>query len=98
MQLHDLRDDGQSDSEPGCGSARGVGLLIELEDVRSEVAADAGAGIGNRQTRVAPQTLEANVDLAFARRKLDRVGQQVPHDLQQANVIAAQRRWIELEV
>ena len=52
VEFHDLRNDGQTDSQSWPVTGRLVRLPIQLEDVRCEVGADAGTGIDDRQSGV----------------------------------------------
>src|SRR5438093_9663563 len=64
-------------------------LSEAIEDVGQESRADPHPRVLDGNLGVAIGALEAHFDTTLSRRELDRVGQQVPHDLLQAVRVAA---------
>ena len=88
VPLDELARERQADSEAGRDPRRRrVGLRESFEDVRQELGIDAGTGVAHRDARQVVR-FHDDVDRAVSRRELDRVGQQVPHDLPQAVGVA----------
>src|SRR5688500_14978864 len=86
-----MPNDGEPDPETAVGPGRrAVRLLEPVEDRREEPRGDALPAVGDADLEVRPQPGEAYGDASARRRELDRVGDQVPHDLLEPVGIADQ--------
>src|SRR6476659_10498711 len=85
VQRDDVLHDGEAETEATVASRRAaLALAKALEDVRSELARDAFAGVDDRDLDLGVASRDAHLDLAAARRVADRVRQEVVDDLTQA--------------
>src|SRR5260370_39583489 len=85
--------DRQSQSQPpvSAGAYR-IGLLEAVEDEGEEVRPDASSGVAYLDFDVSFDLPQSDPDLATLRRKLDCVGEKVPHHLLQA--VRISRRFV----
>ena len=79
-------------SPPCCRRCGAVGLREPLEDVRQEGRLDALSGVGDDDDDIVAGVLHLDAHASAARRELDRVRQQVPHDLLEAVLVGDDRR------
>src|ERR1043166_1627953 len=93
MQLRQLLHDAETEPEPAmlAREAR-VGLPEMFEDVREKLRRYTAARVADRDLDVRVHARQLQLDLAAASGELDRVRQQIPHDLQQSIWIAGYRR------
>jgi hypothetical protein len=103
VELHQLLDDGQPESEPALRTPRrGVLLAESLEHVRQEVERDALSGVAHPNLQGITDPSDPGLDPPAARRELDCVRQHVPQDLLQPVRVAVDHRRLcirrELEV
>src|SRR5438093_1432400 len=85
VQLDDVADDGQPESEAAVEPGRtAVGLLEPLEDVGQEGRADALPGVAHRDLDVGVDPFQHDLHAPALRRELDGVREQVPDDLLEA--------------
>src|SRR5262249_47502287 len=78
--------------------ARRVGLSEVLEDERQELRLDALAGVADRDADTVGVALHAQLDAPALGRELDRVCEQVPHDLLQPRRVAERLFWQWAEI
>ena len=82
MSANDHFADGQAQAAVTAGArARFVGAVEPLEDVRHILGSDADARIGHAQNRMAVFHTRGDPNLTMVLVVLNRVGQQVRHDL-----------------
>ena len=82
VQLHQMAHDGEAEAQASLPPrARGVGLAEAVEDVGEERRIDAGPAVLHRDLDVGLDLLQAHVDAPLGRGELDRVREEVPHDL-----------------
>src|SRR5205823_6915678 len=85
VQIDQVPDDREPEAEAAMGTGTAALRLSEtIEDVWQESRADPHPRVLDRDLRVAVDALETDLDTPPPGRELDRVGQQVPHDLLQA--------------
>src|ERR1700722_1302043 len=90
VQFHELFADRQPEPQTTKGSrGRAVFLREPIEDMRKIIRGNANAGVADAQFEVRIHTLEQDLYLTAFRSELDRIGQQVPHDLLQAAAVGA---------
>ena len=93
MELDDLARDGQAQAESLLlARAGGVRLAEALEDEGKELGADAAAGVDDGDVGGGARARQPHLDAAAFRSELDRVGEQVSHDLLQPPRVARHRR------
>ena len=92
MQLDEVADDRQPESEAAPRAVRGLTLLREhVEDVRQELAGDADAGVASpRSTISLALATRLDGDVAARVGVLGGVGQQVGDDLRQTPLVAVE--------
>ena len=79
-----MADDGQAQAEPAIATRRGaIGLPESVEDVRQKLRIDALPRISYRDFDAGVHAFEGDRDSAALWRKLDGIGEYVPHDLLQ---------------
>src|SRR5689334_20917780 len=82
MQLNELFGDRKSEPEPAMrASCDYLGLTEPVEYMRKELALDSYARIRNADLHDIFVPYRCHIDTSAARRKLDCVRQEVPHDL-----------------
>jgi hypothetical protein len=82
VQLHQVANERQAESEPGVAPRRpAVGLLESLEHVGQHVGSDALPAIADGDLDVRAHPMQLDLDAAFPRGELHRVDEQVPDDL-----------------
>src|SRR5262245_29047217 len=96
MELDDVPDDREPEPE-AAGASHPVVLPEAVEDVREQLLADAATRVADRQARPRAGSLEPKVDATSAGGELDRVRQEVAHDLLQAAGIAGDRPGRRIE-
>ena len=96
MQLDELLHDGQAKSQPAVLSPRGAIALPEaIEYEGKQPGLDPLARICDDDSGVCTRMIEQDLYAPARGRELDRVGEQVPDDLMQADGIAVRRRRVE---
>ena len=93
MGLDDVPGDGQAETRPAAPPARLVGLVEPFEDPRLVGLRDADPVVLDRHDDLLPATTATrHDDLAAVRAELDRVVEEVDHDLTEPILRAADRR------
>jgi hypothetical protein len=96
VQVDHVSHDAEPEAEPRMLAPRGaVGLAEAIEYVGQEVGGDPLAGVSDLQDRLARRALHDHVDAAARRRELDRVREQVQHDLLQAIAVAVHEHAVD---
>src|SRR6266542_1158321 len=72
-------------------SVLAIGLSEAIKYMRKKIRADALAGIADGDLRMRIVTLKPNLDAPVFRRKLNRVGEQIPNDLLEAGRVTHHR-------
>jgi hypothetical protein len=92
VKLREIPDDRQSQAQAAeAPCARGVGLLKPIKHVGQEVRPDAGASVCNDDFSLRPGAAQHDSHTPALWGELERVGQQIPHDLLQPRGIAGHR-------
>jgi hypothetical protein len=94
MQLHQIPDEREADSESACRAGRPRVFLGEaIEDARQECRVDAGAAVRDSQDGFTLHLFHGHTNRTTDGGELHRVREQVPDDLPQAGRIAQHRHF-----
>src|SRR5262249_58779195 len=83
VQRHDVAHDRETEPEPA-GSAAAMTLTEAIEDVRQQGLLDAGAGVAHGDSDHTAGARELDGDAPAGRRELERIGDEIGHDLGEA--------------